>query len=107
MKEIYDKLSKEEKKEYIESCINDRIFIHQNPMWETKPIFFRLLDIYKKYDFLTPYDIYINKWGREIKCLNPAYIGEMYILESLRMKNFVNCWDVLIYRIISSLGIKK
>ena len=107
MKEIYDKLSKEEKKEYIKSCINDRIFIHQNPMWETKPIFFRLLDIYKKYDFLTPYDIYINKWGREIKCLNPAYIGEMYILESLRMKNFVNCWDVLIYRIISSLGIKN
>lgn len=102
MKKIYDGLSKDEKKDYIESCINDRIFIHQNPMWETKPIFFRLLDIYKKYDFLAPYDIYINKWGREIKCLNPAYVGEMYILESLRMKNFVNCWDVLIYRIISS-----
>lgn len=95
MKKIYDKLSKDEKKDYIESCINDRIFIHQNPMWETKPIFFRLLDIYKKYDFLIPYYIYINKWGREIKCLNPAYVGEMYILGILRIQNFVNCWNIL------------
>ena len=81
MKKKYSSLTKKEKEEYIESCINDRIFIHQSPMWETKPIFFRLLDIYKKYDFLTPYDIYINKWGRTIKCLNNAFVGEMYILK--------------------------
>jgi hypothetical protein len=81
MKEKYDTLSKKEKEEYITSCINERIFIHQAPMWETKPIFFRLLDIYKKYDFLTPYDIYLKKWGREIKILNPMYIGEMYIIK--------------------------
>lgn len=81
MKEVYDKLSSKEKDEYIQSCIDDRIFIHQTPMWETKPIFFRLIDIYKKYDFLTPYDVYIDKWGRQIKLLNPAYVGEMYILK--------------------------
>lgn len=81
MKDRYNKLNKEEKQEYIDSCINDRIFIHQSPLWETKPIFFRLLEIYEKYDFLTPYDVYINKWGREIKMLNPAYVGEMYILK--------------------------
>lgn len=81
MRKTYDKLSKKEKEEYIEECINDRIFIHQSPMWETKPIFFRLLDIYKKYDFLNPYDIYIDKWGRSIKILNPMYIGEMYIIK--------------------------
>ena len=77
----YNKLNKEENQEYIDACINDRIFIHQSPLWETKPIFFRLLEIYEKYDFLTPYDVYINKWGREIKMLNPAYVGEMYILK--------------------------
>ena len=81
MKDRYNKLNKEEKQEYIDSCINNRIFIHQSPLWETKPIFFRLLEIYEKYDFLTPYDVYINKWGREIKMLNPAYVGEMYILK--------------------------
>ena len=81
MKKKYVSLSKKEKEAYINDCINDRIFIHQAPMWETKPIFFRLLEIYEKYSFLKPYDIYINKWGRTIKCLNPAYIGEMYILK--------------------------
>ena len=96
MKEVYDKLSTSEKKEYIQSCIDDRIFIHQNPLWETKPIFFRLLDIYNKYDFLTPYDMYINKWGRTIKLLNPSFIGEMYILIKLRIQNHVNCWKMLL-----------
>ena len=81
MRKIYDDLSDEEKEEYIQACIEDRIFIHQNPLWETTPIFFRLLKIYEKYDFLTPYDLYINKWGREIKLLNPAFIGEQYILK--------------------------
>jgi hypothetical protein len=81
MKKVYDELLPEEKEDYIESCINDRIFIHQAPMWETKPIFFRLLEIYDKYDFLNPYDIYINKWGRTIKLLNPGFVGEMYIIK--------------------------
>lgn len=81
MKDIYDNLDEDEKNKYIDSCVNDRIFIHQNPMWETKPIFFRLLDIYKKYDFLTPYNMFIDKWGRTIPLLNPSYVGEMYILK--------------------------
>lgn len=81
MKEIYNKLDTDEKKRYIQDVVDDRIYIHQQPMWETKPIFFRLLDIYNKYDFLTPYDMYISKWGREIKLLNPSFIGEMYIIK--------------------------
>ena len=81
MKKLYDSLSEDEKDAYIEDCINDRIYIHQNPMWETKPIFYRLLDIYNKYDFLKPYKMFIYKWGREIPMLNPAYIGEMYIMK--------------------------
>lgn len=81
MKEIYDKLSEAGKDEFIEQCITNRIYIHQKPMWETKPIFYRLLDIHNKYDFLQPYKMFINKWGREIPMLNPAYIGEMYIIK--------------------------
>lgn len=93
MRDVYDTLSEEDKKAYIDAAIEDRIYIHQLPMWETKPIFYRLLDIYKKYDFLDPYTVYINKWGREIACLNPGYIGEMYILRHLRIQNYVNCWE--------------
>ena len=41
----------------------------------------RFLKIFKKYDFLKPYDVYINKFGRQIKMLNPMYCGEMYVLK--------------------------
>lgn len=81
MYKVYSGLTKEEKEDYINECIEDRIFIHQKPMWETKPIFQRLLDIYEKYDFLDPYDIYINKWGRTIKTLNKCPVGEMYVMK--------------------------
>lgn len=81
MKEIYSKLSDYEKDCYIQDCIEEGIYIHQQPMWESKPIFFRLLNIYNKYDFLKPHDIYINKWGMEIPTLNPAPIGEMYVMK--------------------------
>ena len=81
MKAVYDKLSDKEKDEYIQQVMDDHIYIHQKPMWEDEPIFYRLLKIYEKYDFLTPYDMYINKFGRTIKMLHPMYAGEMYILK--------------------------
>ena len=81
MRAVYNKLSSKEKDAYIQDCINGGIYINIHPMWETKPMFYRLLDIYKKYDFLTPYDMYINKWGRQIKLLNKSYIGSMYMLK--------------------------
>ena len=80
MKAVYNKLDKKEKQEYIDSAMDERIYMNQEPMKESEPIFFRLAKIYDKYDFLTPYDIYINKWGREIKTLNTAYVGEMYVI---------------------------
>lgn len=81
MRARYNKLSAKEKKEYINDCMDNGIYINIHPMWETKPMFYRLLEIYNKYDFLTPYDVYINKWGREIKLLNKSYIGSMYIMK--------------------------
>lgn len=81
MKKRYDLLNKKEKEEYIQSCIDDGIYIHQPPLNETIPIMYRLIDIYKTYDWLKPYKIYINKWGRKIRCLNDVFLGEMYILK--------------------------
>ena len=81
MKAVYDKLSDKEKDDYIQQVMDDHIYIHQKPMWEDEPIFYRLLKIYEKYDFLTPYDMYINKFGRTIKMLHPMYAGEMYIMK--------------------------
>lgn len=81
MYKVYSNLTDSEKDEYIQDCIDDRIYIRQKPMWETKPIFHRLLDIYEKYDFFQPHTLYIRKWGREIEVLNKCAVGEMYIMK--------------------------
>lgn len=81
MWELYIKMTDEEQKDYIDSAIENGIYIHQTPMWETKPIFYRLRDILEKYTWLKPDDVYINKWGRTIKMLQKMWIGEMYILK--------------------------
>ena len=74
-------LSTEEKKGYIKDCIEDGIYIHQQPIWEGKyPIFTRLRMLDEKYDWLKPYDLYLTKWGQEIKIMKPYYLGEMYMI---------------------------
>lgn len=79
--DTYDKLSKEEKKEFMSYCENVKIHLHNPSMWEKKPIFYRLYDIYEKYkDLFAPDDMYIMKWGRERKCLSPSFISNMYII---------------------------
>ena len=81
MRYVFNKLSTEEKREYIKDCVENRIYLHQPPMWEDSPIFYRLLNMYEKYQWLQPYDIYINKFGRKIKTMRKQYIGDMYILK--------------------------
>ena len=81
MKAVYDKLSKKEKEEYLDYCMNVKIHMHQRPAWDTEdPIFYRLSRIADTFDFIQRDDIYINKWGREIKCLNKACVANMYIM---------------------------
>lgn len=81
MHAFYKTLSTEEKKEYMKDCIEDGIYIHQQPIWEGEyPIFTRLRMIDEKYDWLKPYDLYLTKWGRENKIMTPYYFGEMYMI---------------------------
>lgn len=77
----YKKLKKKEKEEYIQDTIDNGIYIHQSPMWETMPIFYRCQNLLKKYPFITSNDLYIKKWGREYKVLTKYFVGEMYILK--------------------------
>ena len=77
----YKKLKKREKEAYIQDAIDNGILIHQVPMWETKPIFYRCMELRKVFPFLKMDDLYINKWGREIKVLTKYFIGEMYCLK--------------------------
>ena len=84
MHKDFKKMKKAEKEKYIQSAIDDGIFIHWNPMWEKIPIFYRCQNLFSKYPFIRPVNCFINKWGRKIKMLNDYFIGEMYILKCLR-----------------------
>jgi len=88
---IYKNLSTEDKKDFLSYCENVKIHFHQPTIDEKTPFFYRMLSIYEKYsDLMKPDDLYINKFGREIKCLQPAYIGNMYciILKQTGKKGF-------------------
>ena len=81
MYEFYCKLPKKKRESYVLDAIENGIYIHQLPMWETKPIFYRCQALLQKYPFLCSDTIYIKKWGREYKVLTPQMIGEMYIMK--------------------------
>ena len=76
----YKKLKKKEKEEYIQYAIDNGIYIHQLPMWETMPIFYRCLNVLKKFPYIKQDDVYIKQWGREFKVLTKYFIGDQYIL---------------------------
>lgn len=81
MRAIYDTLSKEDKESFIDGAIKDGITIYQTPMWETKYIWYRIIDLLNKYDgIIGDVDLYIKKWGREYKILTKYVIGEMYTM---------------------------
>ena len=83
MGEEFYSLSEEEQVSYIDECIRDRIYVAQSPYWEDKDIYlwYKFANIIDKYDWIKPDDIYINKYGREIKCLNQGYVGDLYVMK--------------------------
>lgn len=81
MYEYYNSLNNTDKEKYIQDAIEDGIYIHQTPLWETKPIFYRILDLIKKYPFLKRDELYINKWGKKHKVLTNNIVGEMYCMK--------------------------
>lgn len=77
----YSRCSEKEKDDWISYCENVKIHFHQPSMTESEPIFYRLSKIYDKYaNILQPDDIYIHKFGRDIKCIMPGYISNMYVI---------------------------
>lgn len=81
MYKYYKSLNKKEKESYIQDAIDDGIYIKQTPLWETKPIFYRCLDLMEKYPFIKRDDMYIKKWGKLHKVLTPTVVGEMYCMK--------------------------
>lgn len=77
----YSKLSLPDKTEYIQNAIDEGILIHQTPLWEDMPIFYRCMNLLKEFPFIKMDDLYVKKWGREQKCLTKYFIGTMYCLK--------------------------
>ena len=77
----YKKLSTSEKKDFIQDAIDNGIYIHQQPMWETKAIFYRCEDLRRRFDYLKEDKVYIRKFGRIYPVLSNYYIGDMYIMK--------------------------
>lgn len=81
MKKDFDSMDKKEQKAWIEDTIENGIYLNQPPLWESKPVFYRIKDILQKFPFLQPEDVYINKFGRKVKTLSKRWIGYMYTIK--------------------------
>ena len=81
MKKYYKTLSTKDKKEFFDNVIANGIYIHMAPMWEKEPIFDKLRNIYRDYDWIKPMDVYVNRFGRKIKILKPLIIGDIYMIK--------------------------
>lgn len=82
MYDIYRNLENDaERQAYLESAIVEGIFLHEKPMYADTFLFDRLLKIINKYDWILKDDIYINKWGRLIRCQRKEFIGQMYLIK--------------------------
>lgn len=77
----YKKLSKKEQKNWIDAAISDGIYLHQQPLWDETPVFYRIRELMQHFDFLQPENVYIRKWGRVIKTLSKRWIGYMYCIK--------------------------
>lgn len=81
VKEFYKKLSKKEKESFFDEIDTNGIYIHVPPMWEKISLFDKLKEIYADFDWIKPYDVFVNKFGRKIKILKPLVVGDMYIIK--------------------------
>ncbi len=82
MRATYNAMNDNERDDFINSCIEDHIYIHVQPLSTKQNLFKAINEVYTKYgDILKPYDIYVYKFGRWIKTFQPVYAGRQYIMK--------------------------
>lgn len=81
LKKYYNKLTKSNKELFFKNIDENGIFIHISPLWEKKPLFDKLKEIYAEFDWIKPYKVYINKFGRKIEMMRELPVGEMYVIK--------------------------
>lgn len=79
--EFLDECSDEEYIKFFEDIYESGIKIHVEPIWHDEPLIDKIARAYDTFLWLRQNDLYINKFGRNIKIMNKFVVGEMYILK--------------------------
>jgi DNA-directed RNA polymerase beta subunit len=81
MKKYYNDLDDLEKDQYFEDIYKYGIFIHMKPLWEEKPVFDIIWEIFDDYPWIEIPDLYVNRFGRTIPILRKVMVGELYMVK--------------------------
>ena len=78
----YSALDEKEKENFIQNVIDDGIYLHQPPLWEEEPIFYRIQRLKSEFPwgFGDTYTVLLEN-GERVLGFNETCIGEMYILK--------------------------
>lgn len=94
--------TKERKEEFFDNVVKNGMKVQMDLLYEDEPIFFKLMKAYQRFPWLGLEDLYIHKWGRDIKILRPFVVGTMYMirLKQTSKKNFSS-------RSLAGIGVKN
>lgn len=81
IKKYFETCSKADYDEFYDDIFEYGITVHIPPMEEDSPIFDRLRQLYRDHEWIKPYDMYVKRFGRMVKIMQPFITGEMYVLK--------------------------
>lgn len=81
LKDIYENLDDKGKIKFFDDIFKDGIYIRHSTLRPHKSPFLIFRDLELKYDWMQPYKMYVNKFGRKVPCLNTAIVGYIYIMK--------------------------
>ena len=98
MNKFFDKLSEEDKIDFIDDMTENGFSIEQPPLYGNMSLddFGKLFDEFA----IDETDVYVRKWGREKKFLNKSIIANKYVYKLKHHQlsgdiNLFNCWKNL------------
>lgn len=60
---------------------SQKIYVHIPPLWEKEALFDRLWKLYDEFDWIEPYRVYVQKFGRKIEIMKRLVVGDMYVIK--------------------------
>jgi hypothetical protein len=70
-----------ERNEFFDNLYYSKLFVHLPILYEDEAVFLKIKQLYDAFDFLGKDDIYIRRFGRDVKVLRQGIVGEMFMLK--------------------------